>query len=346
MEENMKKLLLLVLVACMLVSVVGCSQDTVAEQADEEPNVEEPTPVEKLKVAMLLGGPINDAGWNASAYDGLKLAEESMDIEIAYSENVAMPDAEAAMTDYAIAGYDLIIAHGFEFTDPAKNVAPDFTDSKFIVMNGAEAQAPNMGGYQFTTGESGFVGGYLAGLFTESNTVGIMVVNKTPKMELTKNAFVDAAKYVNPDVEVLTAYTDSWSDVAKGKEIALSMIEQGADIVACNANQVGLGSIEACKEKGIFAMGYVSDQHDVAPGTVLISVKQEVSKLVRVAIEDTLNGDFEPVVKSKGAAEGVISISPMYEYENKMTPEKQAMVDKMMSELADGTLAEMGLFNN
>jgi basic membrane protein A len=256
-----------------------------------------------------------------------------------------MPDAEAALTDYAIAGYDLIIAHGFQFTDPAKNVAPDFPESKFIVINGAEGQAPNMGTYQFVSGEGGFVGGYLAGLLTESNSVGVMVVDKTPKMELTKNAFVDAAKYANPDVEVLTAYTDSWSDVAKGKEIALSMIEQDADIIMCVANQVGLGSIEACKEKGVFAMGYVSDQHDVAPGTVLISVKQEVSKLVRVAIEDTMNGDFEPIVKSKGAAEGVISISPMYEYEDKMTPEMQTMVDQMMEELADGTMAEKGIFN-
>jgi basic membrane protein A len=343
MEENMKKLLLLVLVASMLVSVVGCSQNTAAEVPAEEPSAEEP--VEKFKVAMLLSGPINDAGWNASAYDGLMLAESSMDVEVAYSEGVAMPDAEAALTDYAIAGYDLIIAHGFQFTDPAKNVAPDFPESKFIVINGAEGQAPNMGTYQFVSGEGGFVGGYLAGLLTESNSVGVMVVDKTPKMELTKNAFVDAAKYANPDVEVLTAYTDSWSDVAKGKEIALSMIEQDADIIMCVANQVGLGSIEACKEKGVFAMGYVSDQHDVAPGTVLISVKQEVSKLVRVAIEDTMNGDFEPIVKSKGAAEGVISISPMYEYEDKMTPEMQTMVDQMMEELADGTMAEKGIFN-
>lgn len=339
----MKKIILLLLIACMLVSAVGCTQE-VAEENEAEDVTENPVEKKSFKVAMILPGQINDMGWNESAYTGLELAEKDFDIEIAYTENVTAPDAESSITGYAIEGYDLIVAHGFQFTDYAKAVATEFPDTKFIVVNGTEFQAPNMTSYRFKTGQAGFIGGYLAGLLTESNTIGVMVKDKSPNNEFTKNSFIDAAKLANPDVEVFSAYTDSYSDIAKGKEIAISMIEEGADIILCNANQVGLGSIEACKEAGIYALGFISDQHDIAPETVLVSVKQEISKLVYSIVKDGVSGDIPSEIRVVGMKEGVVGISSFHEHADKVTPEIQAKIDEMVMKLSDGTYEEEGIF--
>ncbi len=44
-------------------------------------------------------------------------------------------------------------------------------------------------------------------------------------------AFAEGAKYINPDAEVLTGYTESMTDIAKGEEMGMAFIEQGADVL-------------------------------------------------------------------------------------------------------------------
>ena len=50
----------------------------------------------------------------------------------AYTENLEVADISAAFADYASAGYDVVIGHGYEFGDPALEVAETYPDTKFI----------------------------------------------------------------------------------------------------------------------------------------------------------------------------------------------------------------------
>jgi basic membrane protein A len=70
------------------------------------------------------------------------------------------------------------------------------------------------------------------------------------------------------DAQATRAFANSWDDVALGKQMAESMIDSGADTLFVYANQVGLGSIQAAKEKGATFIGFSGDQNSVAPGTV------------------------------------------------------------------------------
>lgn len=87
---------------------------------------------EKLSVALLLPGSLNDGGWNANAYAGLKDLEAE-GYTVAFTENIAIAAIEEAMRNYASEGYDLVIGHGAEFGEPAMRVAPEFPDVNFFV---------------------------------------------------------------------------------------------------------------------------------------------------------------------------------------------------------------------
>ncbi|MFQ9702449.1 MAG: BMP family ABC transporter substrate-binding protein [Enterocloster clostridioformis] len=79
-------------------------------------------------------------------HDGLKLLEADYGCEVTYTENLTPDDIEAAFADYAASGYDVVIGHGYEFGDPAVDVAEQYPDTKFIVTEG-EVSADNVASY-------------------------------------------------------------------------------------------------------------------------------------------------------------------------------------------------------
>lgn len=298
---------------------------------------------EKLKVAMVLHGAINDAGWNESAYKGLKLAEEKLGVVIAYSEGVPIPDIEAVMASYASRGYGLVIGHGFEFLDPAKRAAANFPDTQFAVVNGTEGQAPNLSSFRFKTAQTGFIVGMMAGLLTKSNKVGLIAGDKYPHMEIAAKNFKVGAQYVNPECEARSVYVGSWTDIAKGKEMALAMIDTGFDVISGNADQVNLGIIEAAKSRGIKALGYISDQYSIAPDTIFVSVIQSVESMVATIIEKVIKGDLKPEFYELGMEEGVIGLSDFHGNDAKLSSEDRALIKELLTKLVDGTLEKEGI---
>ncbi len=295
------------------------------------------------RVAMLLTGPINDAGWNESAYKGMTLAEEKFDIETAYSENIPQPDFEAVLRDYADKGYEIIICHGFEFSDAVKAVAPNFPDSMFCVVNGDSIQEPNMASFRFNTPQTGFLAGAAAGLLTKTNTVAMIGGTRMPHIEDSLKGFEAGAKYVNPEVSVITGFTETMTDVAKGKEMGMAYIEQGADVLCANANQAALGVIDAAKSKGVMDIGYVSDQYDVAPETIMVSSVQSVEFMVNAIIEKGVKGELSPELYLMGTVEGAIYLSDFHGHEDAFGEEGIAKLEEIYAGLKDGSLREQGL---
>lgn len=176
------------------------------------------------KVALCLSGAANDMGWCQSAYDGLKLLEADYGCEVTYTENLTPDDIEAAFADYAASGYDVVIGHGYEFGDPAVDVAEQYPDTKFIVTEG-EVSADNVASYVSKCEEGGYIMGMLAAGMSESGKVGFIGPIQGASLVKIMNGFEDGAKEVNPDIQVQTAWTGSFTDTALGKEAAQAMID-------------------------------------------------------------------------------------------------------------------------
>lgn len=298
---------------------------------------------DSYKVAMLLTGYINDAGWNQSAYEGMQLAEKEFSVESAYTEAIPQPDYEAVMRDYADQGYNMVICVGNEFSDAALAVAPSFPDVKFAVMNGNNAAEPNVGAYRFNTPESGFLAGAIAAMYSQTGTVGVIGGSTYPHIKDAAEAFGVGAKYINPNANVLIGYTETMTDIAKGKEMGMAFIEQGADVLSANANSCSLGVIDAAKEKGIRHIGYISDQYEVAPETVMVSLIQSNPFMIRSIIEAGINGTFEPKLNLFGMNEGALYLSDFHGNDSKLTDEQKAKVQEIIDGIKDGSLKEAGI---
>ena len=106
------------------------------------------------------------------------------------------------------------------------------------------------------------------------------------------------------------AYANSWDDVALGKQMAETMIADGADTLFVYANQVGLGSIQAASEKGAKFVGFSSDQNSVAPGTVVGSVAFDFETFYTWAVDMFLNGNLAETRSTWPASKKEFSSQP------------------------------------
>ena len=342
MKKFVAMALSLTMAVSMLTACGGGSKETKAEtkaesaaQTTAESASEKAAEGETLKVALCVTGAVNDMGWCQSAYDGLKLLEEKYGAEIAYTENIQAADMVAAFTDYAANGYDIVIGHGFQFGDPALEVGAQYPDTKFICVE-ADASADNVASYVMKCEEGGYIEGILAAHMTESNKIGFIGPIEGASLIKIMNGFEDGAKSVNPDIEVQTAWTGSFTDTALAKEAAQAMIDGGVDFIAHDANECGNGAIAAAQEAGIYATGDSYDQHELAPETVLTSSMYNVPVLIEAAYNDIANGEFKGEVKYLGMAEGVVEMAPYYDMESVIPEDVRKEIAELIEQIKSG----------
>jgi basic membrane protein A len=342
--KNLKKLAALVLAASMAAaSLAGCSKKTetktetpttsVTSETSETSNTSETS--KTFKVALCLSGAANDMGWCQSAYEGLKLLESDYGCETAYTENLTPDDIEAAFADYAANGFDVVIGHGYEFGDPAVEVAEQYPDTKFIVTEG-EVSADNVASYVTKCEEGGYIMGMLAAGMSKSNKVGFVGPIQGASLVKIMNGFEDGAKSVKPDIEVQTAWTGSFTDTALGKEAAQAMIDNGADVIGHCANESGTGAINAAKEAKVYATGDSYDQNGLAPETVLSSSVYHIPNVIETAFQTVADGSFAGGIYDLGMKEGAVSIASYHELEAEVPDEVKAEIEQKVSAIAAG----------
>jgi basic membrane protein A len=275
------------------------------------PTAVPPVGEEKLRVAMVLPGAISDQSFNAMAYAGLMAIKDQLGAEVAYSEAVPVSEFDETYRSYSEQGYDIIIGHGFEFGEPAAKIAPEFPEIYYLVTNGNVTGA-NLASLEPLFEEASFLAGALAGYMTKSDKVGAVGGMEFPIIVRGIEAFGAGAKYVNPQVEATTAYIGTLDDPAKGKEAALAQISTGADVIFHIADNAGVGVIQACQEKGVYAVGFGADQNSLAPQTVLTTFSVSYPALLVEAVKRIQAGKFEGTIQQYGLAVKAVDLTPYY----------------------------------
>jgi basic membrane protein A len=182
--------------------------------------------------------------------------------------------------------------------------------------------------------EGSFLAGIIAGKTTKSGKIGLVGGFPNKLMIRLLNTYEYGARVGTPEVKAMRAYANSWSDVALGKQMATSMIEKGADVLFFYANQVGLGAIQAAKEKGVKFVGFASNQNDVAPGTVVASVFFDFKAMYVWAVDKYLKGELKPVVNEAGIAEGIVKVA----YTDEVSQETRDLVSQAEEAIKKGQL--------
>ena len=294
-----------------------------------------------LRVGIVLStGGLGDKSFNDAAYRGLEQAKKDLGIEFKYVEPASPAEDEEFLREYAEAGYDLIIATGFQMTESARTVAADYQDVNFLMIDDV-VDLPNVKSLVFKEEEGSFLVGVIAGLMTKNNAVGFVGGMENPLIKKFEVGFKQGAEYVNPGVKFFSVYTtgpNPFNDPVRGKENAISEINQGADVIYHAAGGTGMGVIAAAKEKRVFAIGVDSNQDGVEPGTVLTSMLKNVDVGVYDTVKALTNGEFEPGLTVYGAKENGVGVTEFEFTKEIIGAEKLQKFEEIKAKLMAGEI--------
>jgi basic membrane protein A len=298
-------------------------------------------------------GGLGDKSFNDGAWEGIQLAEEDYGVESRLIESNQMTDYIPNLTGLADDGAKLVFAVGFLMSDAMLEAAANYPDTYFagidIFVDPANAPS-NVLGITYKEEQSGYLAGLVAGYMTkkyaaespklnDDNVVGVVLGMDIPPVERYLVGFYQGVKKVNPDCEVLSAVTGTFEDQAKGKEAAIAMIEQGADIVFPIAGLTGVGTIEACKEAGVLAIGVDVDQNYLAPDTILTSATKGIAESTFAVITDVIQGTFEGgQTQNFGITENATGIAPFHSFDSIIPKEVKDAVSQAESEMKAGNI--------
>lgn len=287
--------------AVLLVAATGCTK---SRPADSETSNEGAV---AFKVALLSPGPVSDAGWNASAYEGLLRIRDRLGAEVSQVETKSPAEFDKGFRDYAQRGYALVFGHGFEFQEAAARVGADFPATVFITTSGNTVRA-NVAPIVFELEQATYLMGLVAGRMSDRATAAIGGVD-IPSIRSTFLAYAAGAQRGNPEIRVIESFIGSWEDVGAAKEATLAAIDRGARFVFHNADAAGLGVFQAVRSRpGTFAFGSNKNQNDVAPDVILASAVLDIPRAFETVAREVKEGRFEARVHRLGMAEGIVSL--------------------------------------
>jgi basic membrane protein A len=291
-----------------------------------------------MKVAMVtdIGG-LGDQSFNDAAYAGLKLLEAEYGVEIKVVESRRMEDYVPNLTSLVNQGYDMIWAIGFLMQEALTQVAAEFPDSHFGIID-AEVAAPNVVSVLFKEEEGSFLVGLVAGAETKKDRVGFVGGMEFPLIQKFEAGYKAGVKAANPKAVIRSAYAGSFDDPAKGKELAIAQFMLGADIVYHAAGATGLGVIEAAQSRGgdRFAIGVDMCQHHLAPDNVITCMIKRVDLGVFEGTKTLIEGDFVAGTLVLGLAEDGVGICEASK--ESVSAGTLALVEEFRSKIVSGEL--------
>ncbi|MGF1597038.1 MAG: BMP family ABC transporter substrate-binding protein [Acidimicrobiales bacterium] len=297
---------------------------------------------ETLRIAIVAPSARNDLAFTQSMVDAVeRIAGERGNVEVAITDNTFVPDeATAAISGYADQGYDLVIAHGSQFGASLADVARDHPDVAFAWGTASDNfGVPNIYAYDAAAGEGGYVLGALAATLSQSGVVGVIGPIEVGDGAQYINGFNQGARTERPDVNVLTQYTNSFSDLTLAAEVANSHIDGGADVLTGSAQMV-VGAVSVAAEKGVAWFGNQSNQAELAPALVVASQVYHWEVILRQIITDIDGAVPSGRTYTANLANGglVIEYNPSYTID----PAVQARGEAISLEIISGTVVPVG----
>jgi basic membrane lipoprotein Med (substrate-binding protein (PBP1-ABC) superfamily) len=290
-----------------------------------------------FKVALVTPGPVSDSGWNALAYNGLKAVEKETGAEVANSE-AAGTAIKDALRSYAQKGYKLVFGHGFEYNEPAAEVAKDFPDTVFVSSSGGKTAA-NVGAFRFYLEQGFYLAGMMAGKMTKTGVIAeIGGVGGIPSIESTFKAFEAGAKAVRPDIQVKRIYSGDFTDVAKAQSATEQAIAAKADFVIHQANNAAQGVFNACKAHHVYAFGSNADQNAIDPETIIASAVIVADPAFVEIAKSVKDKSFKGSIVLDGMEKGAVDFLINPKLKDKVPADVQKLIADTMADIKSGKL--------
>lgn len=291
-----------------------------------------------FKVAMVLDSSVSDGGWGASCYQAMVNAAKDSGWDTVYTDNVATADFTTVMTDYAELGYNLIFAPGNQYTDAVKQVAGEYPEIKFALLNGT-VETDNIASILPDAKQIGYMAGALAGLMTKTNNIGFIGGMELDTTKAKLECYEKAAQKVNPNVKVSSAYAGSFSDTAKGKEIASSMVSTyNVDVMFGDASAVDTGAREALAgSENKYDIGQPGDLGSAGDKIIICSVVTDNAALLKACMKDVEAGSFGNKTIYGDLSNGCLSIGT---FSNLVPADVQTKYKEIVDQIKAGSFIQ------
>jgi transcriptional activator of comK gene len=257
------------------------------------------------KVGLLVPETINDQVWGTKGYRGLLQIQSSLDVDVFFKEGMNSEElVEQAVKEFDRKGVNLIYGHGNEYAAYFNKISKEYPDTHFISFNG-DAQKNNTTSLNFKAYAMGFFGGMVASHMSKTGKVGIVAAYEwQPEVE----GFYDGAIFENKEMKVDIRYVGHWDDQKKALDVLDDVLLNGADVIYPAGDGFNVPIIEKVKSKGLYIIGYISDQADFGESTVLTSTVQHVDDLYELSAKKYNSGELKSGNLSFDFQDGVISL--------------------------------------
>ncbi|MBM4764240.1 BMP family ABC transporter substrate-binding protein [Bacillus sp. B15-48] len=273
------------------------------------------------KVGLLLPDTINEQVWGAKGYRGLLKIQSQFNVDVYYREGITtLMQVEEAVKQFADKGVNLVFGHGNEYAVHFNNISEEYPSIHFVSFNG-DAKNENTTSLNFEAYAMGFFGGMVAAHMSNTNHIAtIAAFEWQPEVE----GFYEGASFYNKAVKVDIYYVGHWDYDDKAMKILDKVLAEGADVIYPAGDGYNIGVIERVKEKGLYVIGYVSDQSDFGESTVLTSTVQHVDSLYELAAKRFNEDNLPKGNLSFDFQDGVISLG---KFSSKVDDEFKADVE-------------------
>jgi len=261
-----------------------------------------------LSAAFVYVTPVFEAGWTHQHDAGRKAAQAALGKQLkttVVADVPEGPDAERVLRDLARNGHQLIFTTSFGYMEPALRVARDFPEVKFESITGYK-RADNVATANARYYEGRYLSGIAAARMSKSGVAGYVAGFPIPEVLQGINAFTLGMRSVNPRAEVKVVWLDTWFDPAKERDAAMTLMNQGADVLAFHSASNAV--MVAAQERGKFAVAYHSDMRSVAPDAQILAVTHQWGDYYTRRARAVLDGSWKSADVWGGVREGMIRL--------------------------------------
>jgi transcriptional activator of comK gene len=284
------------------------------EQAVQKGNIK--------KVGLLVEGTVSDQMMGTKSYKGLLTIQSKYNVDVYYKEGInSEAITERAVAEFESKGVNLIFGNGQKYSEYFEKISTKYPSIHFVSFNGKPVNNKTtniiLDGYPI-----GFFAGMVAGHMTATNTVASLGEGKwQPEIQ----GFNDGAKYENHNIKVVSSYVHNTDKQENVLNLLDKLIKQKADIVYPAGNSYNIAVIEKLKEKGLYAIGYTSEQSDIGVYTVLTSTVQQIPEIYDKIAKDFNEGKLQSGNLHVGMKDDFISLG---EFSPKIDGNFKARVQK------------------
>ena len=265
---------------------------------------------------------------------------------------------EPTLLDYCDSGdYDVIIMGTWQMAEPLAKAAEEYPDQKFIFFDEAfdfegNGNPENIYNVLYKQNEVSYLVGAAAAMMTvddtlegidpDNNIIGFLGGMDNSVINDFLVGYIQGAMDVDPDIQVAVGFVGDFVDSTKGKDIALSQYQSGADVGFNVAGNAGLGQIEAAKDEGKFAFGVDSDQAALLPDYAdyipTSALKNVGESLYRAIHKDMLGELAYGTQETYGFAEGGVALVKDAHYEEMLPENIRTKLDELEADITDGKI--------